>query len=67
MLKALEQKEESLGITPDAEVAELMSGMHHGDDPSCSVALTLQVRNHSSSFCFNKTNRNSNLCTTASW
>jgi hypothetical protein len=44
MLRLLEEKEEKLGITPDARVSELMSGMHHDEDPSCNVALTLQVR-----------------------
>ena len=43
MLQALEKKEEQLGITPEPAIAELMSGMHHDDDPSCNVALTLQA------------------------
>jgi hypothetical protein len=44
MLKLLEEREAQLGITPDADVKELMSGLHHNEDPSCNVALTLQVR-----------------------
>jgi ABC-type cobalamin/Fe3+-siderophores transport system ATPase subunit len=43
MLRLLEEKEEKLGVTPDADIAELMSGMHHDEDPSCNVALTLQM------------------------
>jgi hypothetical protein len=44
MLKLLEEKEAKLGLTPDPQVAELMSGLHHEEDPSCNVALCLQVR-----------------------
>ena len=43
MLQLLERKEKELGITPEKDIAELMSGMHHDEDPSCNVALTLQV------------------------
>jgi hypothetical protein len=43
MLQLLEEKEKEAGITPDQYVAELMSGLHHDEDPSCNVALTLQV------------------------
>lgn len=43
MLRLLEEKEAKMGVTPDTEVAELMSGLHHEEDPSCNVALTLQL------------------------
>ena len=43
MLKLLEEKEQAMGVTPDPEIKELMAGLHHDEDPSCNVALTLQV------------------------
>lgn len=43
MLRLLQEKESALGIAPDPHVAELMAGLHQDDDPSCNVALTLQL------------------------
>lgn len=43
LLRLLEERERAQGIAPDPAVAELMSGLHHNEDPSCNVALTLQL------------------------
>lgn len=43
LLRILEEKEKAAGIAPDPAVAELMAGLHRDDDPSCNVALTLQL------------------------
>jgi hypothetical protein len=44
MLRQLEAEEQRQGITPDAQVAELMSGLHGTDDYATNVAMTLQAR-----------------------
>jgi Fe-S cluster assembly ATPase SufC len=43
LLDELEAREAERGVTPDAELAKLMSGLHREDDPSANVALTLQL------------------------
>ena len=43
LLEHLEEREAKEGIKPDPQLANLMSGLHNTDDPSCNVALTLQL------------------------
>jgi hypothetical protein len=42
LLKVLEKKEREQGITPDPQIAQLMTGLH-STDPAVNVALTLQL------------------------